>query len=459
MPEKAARLAARIEDSLAASRAEGVAAQVATTVLDFFLVPFALFLGARAAELGFFAALPGFLSAVSQFFVVDVLRAAGNRRRVLVAGTVLQALALAPLPALALLRPRGGVWTAFALVAAFRVVGAVMGPPWGSLMSDYLHESRRGRYFGSRSQLIGISGMVTAALFGVALQLLGKVSQALSFCLVMGAACAARWISLPYMRRMVEVPEHPHPGDEFDAGSFVARLRRSNFARFIAYVSGVTFATQVTASYFSVHMLRDLGFPLVPYTAVQLASAALAFGSYPAWGRHADLVGNVRVLRLNGFLLPLIPALWCLSERPSVLCAVEAASGFLWAGFNLCSTNFIYEAVAPAKRVRALGYYNLLNGVAVFLGGSLGSLLAERLPALSGYSLHALFLLGAALRFTAYFALAGHFGEVRASARHAGSAELFLSVVGLHPLTGASADADWSVPAKMGGARAEETKR
>src|SRR5690349_664017 len=124
---------AQIEASLQASRREGVAAQIASGALDYYLVPFALFLGAPSARLSF-------LSAVSQFFVVDFLRAAGDRRRLLICGAALQSLALAPLAALAAFGGSGRVGALFSLVCVFRVVGAVMGPPWGSLMSDYLPE-------------------------------------------------------------------------------------------------------------------------------------------------------------------------------------------------------------------------------------------------------------------------------------------------------------------------------
>src|SRR5581483_9775464 len=156
-------------------------AQISISVLDFFLVPFALFLGARPPELGLLIALPSFVSALALFFVVDIVRLAGNRRRLLVWGATLQTLVLAPLPLFALHRFPSAVAIVFALICLFRTVGAIMGPPWGSLMSDYLPDGRRGDYFGKRSQLIGVCGMISAAACGTMLHFLGQFSEAASF--------------------------------------------------------------------------------------------------------------------------------------------------------------------------------------------------------------------------------------------------------------------------------------
>lgn len=438
--------ARRIRGSLDASRREGVCAQVPLAVLDYYLVPFALLLGASAREVSMLIAVPSLLAAVSQFFVVDVLRAVGQRRRLLLWATVLQAAALAPLPAIALAGGPSGLGALLALVSFFRVVGALMGPAWGSLMSDHLPESRRGRYFGDRSQLVGVAGIATIAACGALFHLLRGAEKPHVFAALFAAACAFRAVSFKYMRMLVDLPEHESPRVRFDWRAFRGRLRESNFARFVMYVTAVTFAAQLTAAWLSVHMLRDLGFGYARYTAVQLASAAAGFLSFPAWGRHADRVGNARVLRLNSFLMPLIPLLWTLTESPAGLFAVEAFGGFVWAGFNLCSTNFLYDSVAPHKRVRALGYLNLLNGAASFAGAGLGGLLADALPPVGGYRLHALFLVGAAVRFLADFLIGGAFREVRASVERVSSAGLFFSVVGLRPMSGTNVDTEWDAP-------------
>lgn len=436
----------RIEESLNASRREGVVSQVSLGALDFFLIPFALFLGASAQDIGWLVALPHLLAAASQFFVVDVVKAAGNRKRLLLWATALQSVLLAPLPALAIVKPVGRVSDLLALICAFRVIGAIMLPPWGSLMSDHLPENARGRYFGKRSQEVGLSGMLTALVFGGLLYFFRRVADVEAFAGIFAASCATRAFSLRYFRRMADLPEHEHPEESYDWAAFLRRLKESNFARFVTFECAMTFASQLSAAYFSVHMLRDLRFDYMSYVMIQLAPVAAGFLSFPLWGRHADLVGNARVLRLTSFLLPALPLLWCLTESFGGLLAIELASGFLWAGFNLCTANFMYEAVPPAKRVRALGYFNLFSGVALFAGGAMGGWLADRLPPFHGYRLHSLFLLAAMARLASDFVLSRRFADPRPAGPRTSSARLFFSVIGLHPLVGPNQELEWDPP-------------
>jgi MFS family permease len=425
---------AAIQKSLEASRYEGVAAQVAGVILDCFLVPFALQLGAGPQAIGFLISVPSLFSAASQFFVVAAMRTAGCRRRLLIAGAAMQGLALLPLSLLALSRGPGSFRLVFASVVAYRVVGALMNPAWGSLMSEYLPDHQRGRYFGGRSRHVGLSGILTTSLGGLFLFLLKPISAAWAFSGLFLTAGSCRLLSCRYMARMARVPEPSSIAEENEFALAARLLRRKNFARYARYVAALTFANQLSTSYQGVHLLRDLKFDGLSYMSVALASALASLLSVPVWGRHADKLGNVRILRLNGFLVSLVPILWAFTDSPTRLTAVELLSGFVWAGFNLCSANFVFEAIEPEIRTHALAFCNLLNGAATFAGAMAGGWLAGRLPAVFGFRLHTLFLVSAALRFAVDFALSRGISEVRPVPEPVPSTELVLSVVGIRPL-------------------------
>jgi MFS family permease len=125
---------------------------------------------------------------------------------------------------------------------------------------------------------------------------------------------------------------------------------------------------------------------------------------------------------------------WLFSKNYIYLAIVEIFAGFVWGGFNLCATNFIYDAVSPEKRVRCLGYFNLMNGVAIFLGALCGGLLLNYLPPFLGFPVLTLFVISIVLRIAAHFLLSRQFKEVRQSARHIKSTQLFFSVLGIRPI-------------------------
>jgi MFS family permease len=173
--------------------------------------------------------------------------------------------------------------------------------------------------------------------------------------------------------------------------------------------------------------------------ALQVGSSLAALIALPLWGRHADLVGNVRVLRLSSLLAALIPIFWLFSHNPAYLMLIQIFAGFSWSGVTLCAGNFIYDAVTPQKRVRCIAYYNVINGLALFSGSFLGGYLASRLPPLFGYRLLALFALSCFCRILAYLLLSRSFREVRA-AHEVSIQKLFFSVVGIRPLVGEAQD-------------------
>src|SRR5690606_38323850 len=87
----------RIQRSLSASWKEGVTSQFMLGILDNYLVPFALMLGATSRQIGLLAAIPNLMSSVSQFFAVKAVHAAGNRRRLLLWVLTLQFVFLLPI--------------------------------------------------------------------------------------------------------------------------------------------------------------------------------------------------------------------------------------------------------------------------------------------------------------------------------------------------------------------------
>lgn len=256
------------------------------------------------------------------------------------------------------------------------------------------------------------------------------MSPALGFFLLFLVTALARFVSGHLMSKMEDVPLKHHEAP-FALDQLWPRFRESNFSKFVLFVAAVTFSTFIAAPYFSVFMLRDLQFSYLDYMLVNLASVVAGLIGFPLWGKHADHVGNGKILTLTSLLVPIIPILWLFSTDLRWLIAVEVLSGFLWSGFSLCAVNFIFDSVAPEKRVRFISYTNLIIGIAICAGAGIGGWLVDKLPAVLGHQFYALFILSAALRGLSHYFLSQKFTEIRGDARKVKSYELFLSVVGI----------------------------
>jgi len=261
----------------------------------------------------------------------------------------------------------------------------------------------------------------------------------MGFCILFSAAALPRYMSVYFINQMDEPPHRRDPASDFTFFMFIARFKESNFLKFVVFAACLNFASYLAAPFFAVFMLRDLQFSYMTYMAVQVCSTLASFVALPLWGRHADLVGNVRVLRLSSFFAALIPLLWLFSHHPIYLMLVQMWAGFAWSGVTLCTGNFIYDAVTPQKRIRCIAYFNVINGVALFLGSSLGGFLGSRIPPLFGYRLLGLFALSCFCRLSVYLLLSRSFREVRPT-HEVSIQELFFSVVGVRPLVGPPQD-------------------
>lgn len=424
------------QSSLQVSWKEGIAASIMIAVSDYYFIPLGLILGATVQEVGLLVAIPYLFGSISQLLAVRVVSLLGSRLRSLVKGVYLQASILFLVALLPLLTFSQRVECFIFLIAIFRIIGNLIGTVWGSLTSDYLAPDERGKYFGWRSQITGLAGVGALIFGGLFLYFFKAISPNVGFFLLMLGTAASRFVSGSLMTKMADVSLAHSEGADFTFFRFLARFRESNFVRFVLFVAGITFATHLAAPYFSVFMLRDLKFNYIAYMTVHLVSVLACLVAFPIWGRHADLVGNAKVLKVTSLLIPLIPSLWCFSQHMAWLIPVEIFSGFVWAGFNLCSANFIFDSVSPEKRVRCLSYFSFINGIALFLGAAIGGFLAERLPPIAGYRLLTLFLLSSFLRFCSHFFLSKGFREIRETAQKISSFDLFFSVVGIKPLLG-----------------------
>jgi MFS family permease len=428
-----------IRETLRVSFKDGVFASVMSGVTDPYFTPFALALGATLQQVGWVSGVPQFFGSLSQLFAVQAVYRIGGRLKLLIGAVSIQASLLLAIGLLAWFDSPHRIALFLVLLTLFIIAGALAGPAWGSLMTEYIPKAKRGRYFGWRNRVLGFVHVGNMIAAGILLNRTAAVSPVLGFAIIFSAGALARFVSASYIGRMRDVPRKRDPAADFTFYRFIARFSHSNYVKFVAFTAMMSFAAYISAPFFAVFMLRDLQLSYFTYMVLQVLATLAGLVALPMWGMHADAVGNARVLRLSGFFACLIPLFWLATRNVVYLACVQMLAGFVWSGFTLAATNFIYDAVTPAKRVRCISYFNVLNGTAIFTGATLGGFLAGRLPPLQGHALLSLFLISGLCRLTVYFALFNRFHEVRAS-RQVSIRELFFSVVGIRPLIGMSRD-------------------
>jgi MFS family permease len=423
-----------VEQSLRYSRWDGGFAGVMMGFTQDFFVPFLLFLGGTLHHVAILSSIPNFVAALTQIKSADLAEKIGSRKTTFNIFVFCQVMAFFPMIVMAF--QGGGNPRMFILwVTVFTACGAFANPPWGSMMADLVDEKKRGEYFGKRNRLVGYIMVASTLIAGMILQRLTNIDLRLGFALLFIVALIARFISLLFLMKMHEPKMPRSPDDYFSLYMFLRRIKESNFAKFVIFVALLNFSVNMASPFFAVFMIRDLKFDYLLYSLLTLTAPLAVYMMMTRWGMHADHVGNLKVMKITAPIIAILPLLWIINRNPAYLFLTQIVSGFAWAGFNLCASNFIYDAVTPAKRTRCIAYFNVLNGLALCAGALLGGFLVDHLPPLLGYNILMLFLVSSAVRLCVAFLLPSKLKEVR-QVHHVKSNDLFFSVIGVRPLLG-----------------------
>ena len=408
---------------------DGIFSAVMTGFTQDYFVPFILLLGATVSQVGFLSALPNLFAALVQIKSTELADFIGSRKKTVVFNAILQIVFLGVVVAMIFFGVTD-IWAFIGLAVLFTIAGALLAPSYASMLIDFVGEGRQGEYMGWRNKVVGfvmIAGSIIAGSF-LYYSKASVLPKAFGFLFL--AALMFRVISLFFLLRIEEKPLPQAKDAYFSLSQFFGRFKESNFAKFVIFSSLMQFTANLASPFFSVHMLRDLGFDYITYTVVTIASTATIYIMMQRWGHHADITGNLTVLKFVSPLIGIVPLLWILDRHPVYLIFAQIFSGFVWAGYTLCAGNFIYDAVTAQKRTRCIAYFNFCNGIAICLGAFCGGFILGRLPKIFGYQFLTLCLISGILRLLVGIFFPPFIKEVR-TVKNIKAKELFLSVVGL----------------------------
>jgi MFS family permease len=224
----------------------------------------------------------------------------------------------------------------------------------------------------------------------------------------------ARIVSRIFLKKQYEPELKLEKGYYFSFWQFLGKSTSNNFGKFTIFRALLAFAASIAGPFFAVYMLRTLEFSYATFMIVVFSQTLFSILTVRAWGKFADKYGNYEVMKITAVLVPLYPILWLISESPIFLVfGPSLVGGIAWSGFNLAAGNFIFDSVTPQKRGLAVSYYNLLHGVGIFLGATLGAILVKYLSISFMDILLFIFLISAFARMTVSLIMLPRFKEIR----------------------------------------------
>lgn len=419
----------KIRKSLKYSFLDGAFFSIMFGFGDSYLNPYAILLKASNFQIGLLSSLPGFISALFQIHTPDLTEKIG-RSRIISFGIFIQAFLWMPIILIPIIFKSNPIPWLILAVTLYVLPSSIAVPAWASIILQYIPNKKRGHYFSWRQRITGI--ITLAATFCAAIILTLFPRQSLyGFTLIFSFAMSARFMSWYFLTKMYEPKIFSKPGSYFTLWDFLSRSHKSNYAKFVFFAGAISFSVYLSSPFFAVYMLRELKFDYISYVFINIIPTAAMLISLPAWGKNADKAGCMQVIRLTSIILPVLPVLWLFSTSKIYLVLIQVLSGFAWGGYNLAISNFIYDAVSEEKRVRCIAYFNLINGLGMFLGAVTGGAVIYKLPYIYGSKLLTIFLISGVLRAFVRIIMIPRLKEVK-KVSHISNLHLFLNVVGLN---------------------------
>jgi MFS family permease len=401
-----------VRKSLKYSTLDGAAAAAMTGLTQNYITPFALAFQATTMQIGLLSSFPSFAMAFSQLATPWLVDKAGNRKRLILPAVMVQALMWLPIFLIPYLLPNTGVWWLIGLFTVGSVASAVVNPAWQSMMADLVPIKIRGRYFSFRGRIYNFTILIATLGAGLLLQAFtGNVF--IGFAAIFGAALLFRVLSFFFLTRMYDPPVEKEEKKGPGLFATILHMGKTNAGKFTIFMMLFYFSIMFAGPFFSVYMLRDLGFDYLTYTLMNCASTISTLVFLPFWGRRADRAGNLRIIKITASLMPFVPLVWLVSSNPIYLIFANAFNGFIWSGFDLSSINFLYDVSDPKARTRQIAIFNCITSVALSLGALAGGYVAPHLPSLLGYELRTLFTISGVMRGAAAFFVLRGIMEIR----------------------------------------------
>ena len=273
---------------------EGIFNALSLSFGDGFFVTFALQAKASNSQLAALVYCPAISGALcmltSNFWVITL----GSRRRVLYVSAALQTWVYLPLALAAATNEE----TPFLIIVCSTLsatLGAVGAPPWSSWMNDIVPVASRGRYFGWRILICGLSGTFATSVAATALHLFTYAYVVL----FLGAAVMR---VLSGVLLFLQPSTSKLKNNSADA-PLVHKTYRPDVWAFTSVMSILSLASGVAAPFFAPFVITTLGFGTDIFAASVTVHMASRIIANPVWGMVIDKLGSLCAFRIALFAL------------------------------------------------------------------------------------------------------------------------------------------------------------
>ena len=355
---------------------DGVFASASDNIIITYITLYILALGATRAQVGLMSSFSSLSAALLLLPGAILVERYGHRKEFTMifggGASRLAILALALLPLL--VKGQTIVWVAIILSVTRDAFGNLAFPAWMSVTADVVPMAGRGRFFGSRNFIMGITGILAILLVG---ELITNMTIPLGYQIALGLAFLFGMFSTFSFGRIQDPKGSVVPASV--AGSFSLKTllqEMKDHPTFLALglvMAFWNFSLNIAGPFFNVFMVTNLKFTASMVGVTSIVTTVTSLLVQRRVGRLSDRWGPRKVQLISMVLIPILPIAWIFVSRFWHVILLNTFGGAIWGAFNLVSFNFLLSLTPDAQRARFSAIYQILVMLALAAGAAVGA--------------------------------------------------------------------------------------
>jgi MFS family permease len=253
-------------------------------------------------------------------------------------------------------------------------------------MRDLVPSTQFGRFFGSRTAATTTLSVALAFMGGVLIDAWKRYvpeHTVFGYSLLFLLAAIIGYVGVYLLRITPDRPMVPSEKARPLALLF-APLREANFRRLIIFLSSWNFAANLAAPFFTVYMLKSLGYPMTTILALTIGSQLSNLAALGLWGVLIDRFSNKAVLEIAAPLFLGCTLAWAMTGVPWVepmtlylLVIIHVLMGIATAGVGLASGNIAMKLSPAGQATAYLAANSVISAIFAAAAPILGGLFAD----------------------------------------------------------------------------------
>lgn len=257
--------------------------------------------------------------------------------------------------------------------AWIKITDLITEPAWISLIADIVPLKIRGRFFGTRNAIGGISAMISAIIGGFYLDLFAK-NDTTGFATMFAFGILFALASVVLQTKIKEPTSTDHTNHSLKDFFSI----NGDFKKFCYFAVFFNFSVMLASPFFAVFMLKNLN---LSYSYFMLASGISTLArilSQHRIGVLCDKFGDRQIALISVFGTAFVPFMFLFVTPQTLwlLIIAQIISGIVWAGADLTLFNLLLDLTKPEKRASQIAAYAMIvsipNIAAPVIGGLIG---------------------------------------------------------------------------------------